>query len=91
VESDLVLLAQRQLLAGALPVVQSFRTWGGLGTGVPCALCRQPIDGSTIEIEVVWELNGTDQSMLMHFKCQAAWLAALHQARSSERSDSESA
>jgi hypothetical protein len=92
-DSELIRLAQRRLREGALPRVREFRTWGGPGSGQRCALCDQTIDPPSFEIEVGWsDRADCECSVVMHVRCQAAWLHALQDADTAvQRPDGEHA
>jgi hypothetical protein len=69
------------VLAGRLPAQAPERTWGGRGSGVPCAICTEPLRSDEVE----WELeftSGLDRltrtNLHVHPDCYADWDLARH-------------
>jgi len=54
---------------GLLPVQEPKKTWGGYGSGNPCAACDEPILPHLVEHEV--DLEST--TLLFHAACDAMW------------------
>lgn len=64
------------LRAGRLPVHSPERTWGGPGSGLPCAFCAEPLRSDEVE----WELEfapgldtPTRTNLHVHPDCYADW------------------
>ncbi|HEX7035694.1 MAG TPA: hypothetical protein VF210_07960 [Pseudomonadales bacterium] len=76
-EEQLPLEAARQAIrAGKLPARRPDRTWGGTGSGSPCAICGQPVtpDEVEIELEFAGDYGGrTDRGFHVHVRCLSAW------------------
>lgn len=72
---ELLQLAHARVADGSLPHMERFRTYGGPGTGQPCALCRGTISRESLEILVESETDSS--TLIFHVKCQAAWLVAI--------------
>jgi len=66
--------ARARLEEGTLPRAKAVRTWGGLGTGQPCALCDTPIDSHEPEFELQVDLSApASQAVRFHRECHAIW------------------
>ncbi len=87
-DSQLLALAERRLRDGTLPAVRDFKTFGGPGSGRPCRLCEQPISRQEIELEIEWREQNVPCQMMLHYRCQAAWLHAVHVQAQQEPSQS---
>jgi hypothetical protein len=64
------------VLASRLPTHAPERTWGGRGSGVPCAICTEPLRSDEVE----WELEFTSApdtltrtNLHVHPDCYADW------------------
>ncbi len=66
--------ALRAIKDGQLPPGVAERVWGGLGSGLPCSLCGQPIHSSDIEIEL--DGVGTAAAVRFHSRCHHLWQQA---------------
>ena len=63
----------RELLAsGKLPYESPRETFGGDGSGEPCALCGETIERSHTEIEAVYRGG----ALHFHVDCNNAWWSA---------------
>lgn len=62
---------REMLRTGSLPCDEPVATWGGSGSGLRCAVCREPIDASEIEYEV--DLPSA-RGIRLHRQCHALWL-----------------
>ena len=60
--------------AGMLPRQHQVSTWGGPGSGAPCAVCGDlvPRDGLGIELEFR-DTDGPLELRHLHIQCFAAW------------------
>jgi hypothetical protein len=74
VNEQLVLLARERIADNSLPRTGKFRTFGGPGSGKPCALCREIIPSDLVEIIV--ESDDGHAEFIFHARCHAAWLVA---------------
>jgi hypothetical protein len=74
---DLIILelARERIANGSLPLMKRFRTFGGSGSGQPCALCGATIGPDGMEINV--ESEDESLEFAFHVRCQAAWLLAI--------------
>lgn len=75
VDPDILQLARERVANGTLPRVTRFRTFGGPGSGCPCALCGTTIQAASLEILV--EAADEPLTLVFHVKCQAAWQVAI--------------
>jgi hypothetical protein len=71
-EKELRLIARELIAKGQLPHAAPIRFWGGFGTGLPCALCDQPIQSEEIEHEVR-PIEAAVQALRFHRVCHYAW------------------
>lgn len=60
---------------GELPLRPPDRTWGGAGTGAPCAVCRNRVAQSEIELEAELEGDPGAETLRVHQPCFQAWQA----------------
>jgi len=74
VKEQLVQLARERIADNSLPRTGTFRTFGGTGSGKPCALGREIIPSDVIEIIV--EYDDRHAEIIFHARCHAAWLVA---------------
>lgn len=65
--------AEERLRQGRLPRVKAVRTWGGLGSGLPCALCDAAILSSEPEFELQLDLAPTAPTVKLHRACHSIW------------------
>ncbi len=65
--------ARERVRQGRLPRSKAARTWGGLGSGLPCALCDAAILSSEPEFELQLDLSDTSQSVRLHRQCHSIW------------------
>jgi hypothetical protein len=72
---DILRLAHERVANGSLPLMTRFRTFGGSGSGQPCALCGTTMGPDGMEIDV--ESDDETLALAFHVKCQAAWLVAI--------------
>jgi hypothetical protein len=69
--------AAAAILSGKLPARRPDSTWGGPGTGAPCAVCDLPVAKSELEHE--FEMQGTggvekpSLTLHVHIRCFAVW------------------
>ena len=61
--------------SGNLPDRRPQRLWGGLGTGVSCAVCGKTVGTEEVEIELQFTADGGigAASYHVHAPCFAAW------------------
>ena len=75
-ESVLREKAREVIQAGKLPNRRPDRTWGGLGAGAECIICRAPLKPDEVEIEIEFVRNGNNPGLdqyRVHLRCFAAW------------------
>jgi hypothetical protein len=82
VSSDPRMLRRRVLAAiqaGRLPNRQAERTWGGVGSGLCCVGCGQPIEHHESEYELQFgaEDGRPSSTYLLHVQCFVAWESEL--------------
>ena len=61
---------------GKLPTRPPDRTWGGPGSGVPCAVCDLPIPRAGMQFEIQFAIDGSPPDFNIyhvHTSCYAAW------------------
>jgi hypothetical protein len=69
--------AAAAILSGKLPSRRPDWTWGGPGTGAPCAVCELPVAKSELEHE--FEMQGTGGvenatlTLHVHIRCFGVW------------------
>lgn len=66
-------LARERIGQGRLPCTKAFRTWVGLGSGTPCALCDATISTSEPEFELQVEASEPTRTVRFHRKCHSLW------------------
>jgi hypothetical protein len=69
-------VARKVLQAGKLPGRDPDGTWGGKGTGAPCAVCWERITPAQVEYEIQFHHDGATprvDSYALHLRCFAAW------------------
>ena len=65
------------ILSGKLPARRPDSTWGGPGTGAPCAVWELPV--AKTELEREFEMQGTSGventslTLHVHIRCFAVW------------------
>lgn len=67
-----------------LPARRPDRTWGGLGIGLPCAVCELPIKRHEREGQIQFEHEGRVPGLdtyHVHLRCFAVWELARHEAQ----------
>lgn len=68
--------AREAVQTGKLPARRPDRTWGGPGTGTPCAVCELPVQRDEMEFELEFARDsgapGLDKYHI-HIRCFAAW------------------
>ena len=75
-ESVLREKAREVIQAGKLPNRRPDRTWGGLGAGAECIICRAPLKPDEVEFEIEFVRNGNNPGLdqyRVHLRCFAAW------------------
>jgi hypothetical protein len=77
-ENELRALARKQIGEGKLPRAKALRTWGGLGSGLPCDLCREPILQTEPEFELQFD-NTPGSGLRFHRQCHSVWELARHE------------
>ncbi len=65
--------ARERMRQGRLPHTKAARTWGGLGTGLPCDLCDAAILASEPEFELQLDLSAPSHSIRFHRQCHSIW------------------
>jgi hypothetical protein len=68
--------ARERIQQGRLPRNRAARTWGGLGSGLPCDLCDAPILANEPEFELQLELSSSSAVVRFHRECHAIWESA---------------
>jgi hypothetical protein len=71
--ADLGGLAHRRVLEGGLPAPGVFRTFGGFGTNVLCALCEERVAADVMEMEVEFAEGSLPPRLTLHVGCYTAW------------------
>jgi hypothetical protein len=65
------------ILSDNLPARRPDWTWGGPGTGAPCAVCELPVTESQLEHEFEMQVAGGVENpsltLHMHIRCSAVW------------------
>jgi hypothetical protein len=61
------------LEGGVLPRSKAARSWGGRGSGLPCALCGNAIAESGPEIELEFDGTASSPSLRFHLQCHSLW------------------
>jgi hypothetical protein len=59
-----------------LPKRRPDRTWGGPGTGAPCAVCGHSVTRGELEYEIEFARDGDDPGLdkfHVHISCFRAW------------------
>jgi hypothetical protein len=84
IEEQLHAIARGRIASGRLPCVTHSRTWGGKGTGRPCALCDRLIQPPQIEYEVETTTDGGTITLFFHRVCQSIWQIECTQAQLEE-------
>jgi len=56
-----------------LPSAEPRRAWGGHGTGMPCAVCEEPITGAEVELEVEYGPPDAASLYRFHYGCFVTW------------------
>jgi hypothetical protein len=72
----LITLARQRIAERSLPANLPERTFGGVSAGGICALCSEPIERKSLEIET--ESHGAPV-FAFHPPCFAAWMTAVGQ------------
>jgi hypothetical protein len=66
--------ARAAIQSGRLPTRRPDRTWGGRGSGVPCAICDLAVHRDEMELEIEFVAIGHHTKVVhVHTKCFAAW------------------
>jgi len=78
-DNDLRARARQLIGAGSLPRAKAARTWGGLGSGLLCTLCNQPILKTEPEFELQFDTSSTTPAIRFHRECHSLWEAARHE------------
>ena len=66
--------ARAAIQSGKLPTRRPDRTWGGRGSGGPCAVCQLALRGDEMALEIEFVATGHYPKIIhMHTKCFAAW------------------
>jgi hypothetical protein len=68
--------ARYAVRTGTLPTRKPDRTFGGPGSNVACAVCREPIPQNQMEFEIEFNRHGTAPGLdryYLHPRCYAAW------------------
>jgi hypothetical protein len=77
-DNELRAKARKRFGEGKLPRAKAVRTWGGLGSGLPCALCEQPIGTTEPEFELQFDTAATP-GIRFHRQCHSIWESARHE------------
>lgn len=67
--------AREAMKAGKLPEHPPERTWGGPGSGAPCALCGKTVGNEEIEFELQFasDRDSGAATYHLHTQCFAVW------------------
>jgi len=66
--------ARAAIRSGKLPTRRPDRTWGGRGSGTPCAICDLAVHRDEMELELEFVAAGRHAKVMhVHTKCFAAW------------------
>jgi hypothetical protein len=65
--------ARAAIQSGRLPTRRPERTWGGRGSGAPCAICDVPVRRDDMELEIEFVAGRHVTVLRVHTKCFAAW------------------
>lgn len=69
--------AAAAIMSGKLPARRPDWTWGGPGTGAPCAVCDVPVTKSELEHEFEMQVAGGVENpsltLHVHIRCFAVW------------------
>ena len=86
-------LAREAVAAGRIPAAKPKGTWGGDGTGAPCAICGLPIPEVEIgfEVEFSQDVDRGSGCCHLHSRCFAAWEFERHTLESGEHENGASA
>lgn len=71
-ESALRARAREFMREGKLPSVKASQVWGGIGSGMSCSLCGEPIRPDEPEFELEFR-EAPSQGCVLHADCHAAW------------------
>jgi hypothetical protein len=76
-ESVLHEKAAAAIMSGRLPARRPESTWGGPGTGAPCAVCDVPVAKGELEREFEMQVTGgvgdPGLTLHVHIRCFAVW------------------
>jgi hypothetical protein len=70
-ERELRRRAREEIQKGRLPESPTSSIWGGLGSGLPCAVCGDPIRSDQVEYEMADPGGG--ESFRFHLPCHMVW------------------
>jgi len=73
-DTELRRVARDRITKEQLPRTVPARVWGGMGSGLPCALCGQPINPDDCELHFEAKCNGGEPRRFhFHVACEALW------------------
>jgi hypothetical protein len=78
-DQELRAKARQRIGAGKLPRAKAARTWGGLGTGLVCTLCDEPILSTEPEFELQFDTSSSAPPIRFHRQCHSVWEAVRHE------------
>lgn len=82
----LKVLAKRAVDQNLMPNRQPDRSWGGLGDGAACHICRSAIDKDQLELEIEFVDESAVRTFRVHVQCYTAWnLQRVQAERSKQR------
>jgi len=71
-EKELRRRARKEIQTGRLPESDASAMWGGHGSGLPCAVCRETITSDQVEYEIPDPRDGCN-SFRFHTQCHMVW------------------
>jgi hypothetical protein len=78
-DKELRAKARHLIAAGRLPRAKAVRTWGGLGSGLICTLCDEPILNTEPEFELQFDSAPSTPAIRFHRQCHSIWESTRHE------------
>jgi hypothetical protein len=78
-ENELRAQARQLIGTGKLPRAKAARTWGGMGSGLRCTLCNEPILNTEPEFELQFDTSSSAPPIRFHRQCHSVWESARHE------------
>jgi hypothetical protein len=82
-DNELRARARRRIGEGILPRAKAIRTWGGLGSGLACDLCGEPILPTEPEFELQFDMK-PGPGIRFHRQCHSIWESVRHEPASAQ-------